>query len=39
MWILRKILQPMDDLSAIEFIIDRLKTTKTNEEFFDAMKR
>jgi transcription termination factor Rho len=39
MWILRKILQPMDDLAAIEFIIDRLKTTKTNEEFFDAMKR
>lgn len=38
MWILRKILQPMDDLAAIEFIIDRLKTTKTNEEFFDAMK-
>jgi len=39
MWILRKILQPMDDLAAIEFIIDRLKATKTNEDFFDAMKR
>jgi transcription termination factor Rho len=39
MWILRKILQPMDDLSAIEFILDRLKSTKTNEDFFDAMKR
>ncbi len=39
MWILRKILQPMDDLAAIEFIIDRLKSTKTNEDFFDAMKR
>jgi transcription termination factor Rho len=39
MWILRKILQPMDELSSIEFIIDRLKATKTNEDFFDAMKR
>lgn len=39
MWILRKILQPMDDLAAIEFILDRLKSTKTNEDFFDAMKR
>lgn len=39
MWILRKLLQPMDDLPAIEFIIDRLKSTKTNEDFFDAMKR
>jgi transcription termination factor Rho len=39
MWILRKILQPMDDLAAIEFILDRLKASKTNEDFFDAMKR
>lgn len=39
MWILRKLLQPMDELAAIEFIIDRLKSTKTNEDFFDAMKR
>jgi transcription termination factor Rho len=39
MWIIRKLLQPMDDLAAIEFIIDRLKSTKTNEDFFDAMKR
>lgn len=39
MWILRKLLQPMDDLAAIEFIIDRLKATKTNEDFFDSMKR
>lgn len=39
MWILRKILHPMDELAAIEFLIDRLKTTKTNEEFFEAMKR
>ncbi len=39
MWILRKLLQPMDELAAIEFLIDRLKSTKTNEDFFDAMKR
>lgn len=39
MWILRKLLQPMDDLAAIEFIIDRLRATKTNEDFFDSMKR
>jgi transcription termination factor Rho len=39
MWILRKILHPMDELAAIEFLIDRLKTTKTNKKFFEAMKR
>jgi len=39
MRILRKLLQPMDELAAIEFIIDRLKSTETNEDFFDAMKR
>jgi transcription termination factor Rho len=39
MWILRKLLQPMDDLAAIEFLLDRLKATKTNEDFFDSMKR
>jgi len=39
MWILRKILHPMDELAAMEFLFDKLKVTKTNEEFFDAMKR
>ncbi|EKE00897.1 MAG: hypothetical protein ACD_21C00256G0009 [uncultured bacterium] len=39
MWILRKILHPMDELAAIEFLIGRLKTTKTNEDFFEAMKK
>jgi transcription termination factor Rho len=39
MWILRKILHPMDEIAAAEFLIDRLKTTKTNEEFFEAMKK
>ena len=37
-WILRKILHPMDELSASEFLIDRLKLTKINNDFFDAMK-
>ncbi|MGD8379120.1 MAG: transcription termination factor Rho [Gammaproteobacteria bacterium] len=39
MWILRKLLHPMDELAAIEFLMDKLKDTKTNLEFFDSMKR
>ncbi len=39
MWILRKILHPMDELDAIEFLIDKMALTKSNDEFFDAMKR
>lgn len=39
MWILRKILQSMDEIAAMEFLIDRLKATKTNNEFFDSMKK
>ncbi len=38
-WILRRILQPMDEAQAIEFMLDKLKVTKTNEEFFNYMKR
>ena len=38
-WILRKLLHDMDDIAAIEFILDKLKETKTNEEFFNSMKR
>ncbi len=38
-WILRKLLHDMDDVAAIEFILDKLKETKTNEEFFNSMKR
>jgi transcription termination factor Rho len=38
-WVLRKILHPMDELAAIEFLLDKLKTTKTNDEFFAAMRR
>ncbi|HVE44512.1 MAG TPA: transcription termination factor Rho [Gammaproteobacteria bacterium] len=36
-WILRKLLQPMEE-GAIEFLIDKLKLSKNNEEFFDTMK-
>ncbi len=39
MWILRKLLHPMDELAAMEFLSDKLKVTKTNAEFFDSMKR
>jgi transcription termination factor Rho len=39
MWILRKLLHPMEELAAMEFLLDKLKTTKTNNEFFDSMKR
>lgn len=37
-WILRKILHPMDEVGAIEFLLERMKNTKTNEEFFNTMK-
>jgi transcription termination factor Rho len=39
MWILRKLLHPMDEAQAIEFMLDKMKATKTNEEFFNFMKR
>jgi len=38
-WILRRLLQPMEDVQGMEFLIDRLKATKLNSEFFDSMKR
>ena len=38
-WILRKLLYNMDDLEAIEFLLDKIKATKSNGEFFDAMRR
>jgi len=38
-WILRKFLHPMDEIEAIDFMLGRMQTTKTNNEFFDAMKR
>ncbi len=39
MWILRKLLHGMEDTPAIEFLLDKLKDTKTNNEFFDSMKK
>ncbi|MPS49820.1 transcription termination factor Rho [Methylobacillus sp.] len=38
-WVLRKLLYPMDDLEAIEFLLDKLKATKNNADFFDSMRR
>lgn len=38
MWILRRLLQPMDEIGAIEFLMGKLQATKTNAEFFDSMK-
>ena len=39
MWILRKVLHPMDELAAVEFLLNKLQDTKTNAKFFEAMKR
>ena len=39
MWILRKLVHEMDELAAIEFLQDKIKATKTNDEFFGSMKR
>lgn len=38
-WILRKLLHPMDEIQAIEFMLDKMKATKTNQEFFTSMRR
>ena len=38
-WILRKLLQPMDEIQAMEFLLERVKATKLNAEFFDSMRR
>ena len=37
-WILRKLLHDMEDIAAIEFMVDKLKDTRTNEEFFNSMR-
>jgi len=39
LWILRKLLAPMEPIQAMEFLMDRLKATKTNADFFDTMKQ
>jgi transcription termination factor Rho len=38
-WLLRKLLHPMDDIEAIEFMLDKLRATKSNSEFFKSMNR
>ncbi len=39
MWILRKIIHSMEEVAAIEFLLDKLKETKTNDDFFNSMKK
>jgi transcription termination factor Rho len=39
MWVLRKLLYKMDDMEAMEFLLDKVKATKNNNEFFEAMRR
>jgi transcription termination factor Rho len=38
-WVLRKLLYPMDELEAMEFLLDKVKVTKNNADFFDSMRR
>ena len=38
-WILRKVLHPMEDIGAMEFLQDKMRESKTNDAFFDSMKR
>ena len=38
-WVLRKLLYPMDELEAMEFLLDKIKATKNNPDFFDSMRR
>ena len=38
-WILRKLLHPMDEIAAMEFLLDKMKNTQSNAEFFGSMKR
>ena len=39
MWVLRRILMPMGVTDSVEFLIDKLKHSKTNADFFDAMNQ
>ena len=39
MWIIRKVVHDMDELAAMEFLSDKMRATKTNNEFFDSMRR
>ena len=39
MWVLRKVVHDMDEIAAVEFLINKMKDTKTNSEFFESMKK
>ena len=39
MWVLRRILMPMGVTDSIEFLVDKLKQQKTNQDFFDSMNQ
>ena len=39
LWILRRLLAEMEDLQGIEFLLDKLRQSKTNDEFFDSMRK
>jgi transcription termination factor Rho len=39
MWVLRRILNPMGTVDAMEFLIEKMKTTKNNADFFDSMNQ
>ena len=39
MWVLRKLLAPMDPVESMEFLLDKVRATKNNAEFFDSMNR
>jgi transcription termination factor Rho len=39
MWVLRRILMPMGVVDAVEFLLDKLKSSKNNNDFFSAMNQ
>ena len=39
MWVLRRILNPMGTTDAVEFLIDKMRDTKSNDDFFQAMNQ
>ena len=39
MWVLRKVVHDMDEIAAVEFLINKMKDTKTNSAFFESMKK
>ncbi len=39
MWVLRRILNPMGTVDAVEFLLDKMKNTKTNDDFFQSMNQ